>query len=172
MRKAAVFILLFCSVSYFSQTINDSLITACINKTISYTFKDTIFKKLTKRKPPIIIATDLDTLHLLKEVDDKQVLYITARYKKYKKLLKTKDEDGQSVYTLSYEIYKSRDTIDVVIGESKILFKKKMIYVAHSCGGTAGYIPNGRFVFNGENKQWRCYSWSEMADAYFYKIKK
>lgn len=35
----------------------------------------------------------------------------------------------------------------------------KKVYGEIECGGTMGYIPDGRFIFNATSKQWEYYTY-------------
>lgn len=52
------------------------------------------------------------------------------------------------------------DTIDInLIIFSSIKFKWGKVYGEIECGGTMGYIPDGRFIFNPTSKQWEYYTY-------------
>ena len=85
---------------------------------------------------------------------EKDKLFETA-YKSNKKNL--------TIYRIVPEII-SKDTIDVNIGEISLTAKKGLFFRPHlhfkkmnyliPCGGTNGYQPDFRFVFNSKNKKW------------------
>ena len=81
---------------------------------------------------------------------------------KYRKLLKEK------VYRIGINII-APDTIDVNLTSWDIKFKWGKAWIGVECGGTMGYIPDGRFIFNATSRKWDYYSYDYI---YREKIKK
>ena len=81
---------------------------------------------------------------------------------KYRKLLKEK------VYRIGINII-APDTIDINLISWDIKFKWGKAAIGVECGGTMGYIPDGRFIFNATSRKWDYYSYDYI---YSEKIKK
>lgn len=87
---------------------------------------------------------------------------------KYRKFLKEK------IYRIVINTI-APDTIDInLIVFSSIKFKWGKVYGEIECGGTMGYIPDGRFIFNATSRKWDYYSYdyiySEKIKKYEYRL--
>jgi len=86
-------------------------------------------------------------------IPTKIVPYNKLKNLKYRKFLKEK------IYRIVINTI-APDTIDInLIVFSSIKFKWGKVYGEIECGGTMGYIPDGRFIFNATSKQWEYYTY-------------
>lgn len=86
-------------------------------------------------------------------IPTKIIPYNKLKNLKYRKFLKEK------FYRIVINTI-SPDTIDInLIVFSSIKFKWGKVYGEIECGGTMGYIPDGRFIFNTTSKQWEYYTY-------------
>lgn len=152
------FILLFTLNSY-SQQVNDSLIIGFFNKTFTDYFisRDSLLHDfyILNDSVPYDVKTDYKDfkLHLID-------------YNQAYPLIK-KDEISSLYWARLKQI--SVDTVDIVIGGwtvdfervfrfQKIKGKRKIVLRNYNfaawCGGTLGYIPQGRFVYLPELDKW------------------
>ncbi|MEM6804635.1 MAG: hypothetical protein AAF696_24760, partial [Bacteroidota bacterium] len=74
-----------------------------------------------------------------------------------------KEGEVRNIYTVFHETI-SWDTIDVIIIERKLKVEngKKLILI--SCGGTLGYIPDGRFIFDPQTYNWNFQSRNDIVE--------
>jgi hypothetical protein len=98
----------------------------------------------------------------------KIVPYKKLKNLKYRKFLKEKN------YRIVINTI-APDTIDInLIVFSSIKFKWGKVYGEIECGGTMGYIPDGRFIFNATSRKWDYYSYdyiySEKIKNYEYRL--
>ena len=82
----------------------------------------------------------------------KIVPYKKLKNLKYRKLLKEK------VYKININII-APDTIDINLISWDIKFKWGKAAIGVECGGTMGYIPDGRFIFNATSRKWEYYTY-------------
>ena len=86
-------------------------------------------------------------------IPTKIIPYNKLKNLKYRKFLKEK------FYRIVINTI-APDTIDInLIVFSSIKFKWEKVYGEIECGGTMGYIPDGRFIFNATSKQWEYYTY-------------
>jgi hypothetical protein len=103
-------------------------------------------------------------------------LNITNR--KYFKIVKEKDLDGRckrlfiprkpkEVYWVGHKNFQgAKDTIDILISEQAFrCLKRNHTNFAVSCGGTMGYIPDDRLIFNWEKTSWEFVSFTNLYEA-------
>ena len=148
------FTLLFPSIS-FGQTVNDSLLSTFYNKTLISYFSDTAYTKNQSEFNNILIQTEFDTIQLIKYYNKNKLTYFNSKTnirsiieKPYKK------NNGRNIYWISHKLLQ-KDTVDINIsGWTIIKITKKTMGLGAWCGGTMGYIPEGRFIFNSETKTW------------------
>ena len=72
-------------------------------------------------------------------------------------------------------VAQSQDTINVDIGGwaiqvTKVKYRNGKPFPVHSnflasCGGTLGYIPTCRFIYDNHTNSWTKYTWQETANA-------
>ena len=73
-----------------------------------------------------------------------------------------KINNGRNIYWVNHKIIQ-QDTIDINIGGWTIeSVTKKTMSLGAWCGGTMGYIPDGRFIFDKEKKTWTFVSGKEI----------
>ena len=86
-------------------------------------------------------------------IPTKIIPYNKLKNLKYRKFLK------ERIYRIVINTI-APDTIDInLIIFSSIKFKWGKVYGEIECGGTMGYIPDGRFIFNATSKQWEYYTY-------------
>ncbi|MEA4937928.1 MAG: hypothetical protein VB102_15015 [Paludibacter sp.] len=161
MKKLTTILILMviCFGDLYSQELSDSLLIDFFNKTFNdyYQQRDSVTKDfyILKDSIPEKVTTDFNNfkLHL---VDYSQAYPLIKKNK---------------ISALYWARYKqiSTDTIDIVIGGWTVNFerafrikkidgKRKLILNNYNfaawCGGTLGYIPQGRFIYNTELKSW------------------
>lgn len=56
------------------------------------------------------------------------------------------------------------DTIDVNMIGCEVTIERKTTNIAVDCGGTMGYIPDGRFVYDAATKQWHYSFYRELLE--------
>jgi hypothetical protein len=103
----------------------------------------------TEKKNPILLIVSSGYYVLPGKVDGRVVRYFKTRDEAIRYMRKPFIKNRQTVYHI-YDSIISPDTIDVLISQLIIAtsFRKTMIGV--SCGGDLGYIPEARFVRQGE----------------------
>ncbi len=139
----------------FGQNINDSLLSTFYNKTISLYFADSTFNNHHSEFETILIQTDFDTSRLVKYLDKNKFTYFDSNTDKHSILEKPfKKNNGRNIYCINHNVLHN-DTIDVNIGGWTLSnVTKKTMSLGAWCGGTMGYIPNGRFIFDNFSKYW------------------
>ena len=149
MRYLCMLIFLFPTI-LFGQVINDSLLAAFYNKTLTYYFSDTTVNKDQLKFGCILLETDIDTNRLVKSVGTNKFKYFNSRTSFRDVLvLPLKENNDRS----SYRIYHStlgEDTVDVNISGMTIGAgeEEDALTFGMWCGGTMGYIPTTRFIYN------------------------
>ncbi|RYE50937.1 MAG: hypothetical protein EOP48_18965 [Sphingobacteriales bacterium] len=176
MKFVAVIILtLFFSDTSFGQKFPQALVDSFCNVTIEYYYTDFIkpldsVEALTyKPRDPFILKSDL-TPTLKSKFKDFTVHYVTQQ-EALEEFVKTKDRSGSLEKLFVTQL---QDTINIDIGGwavrvTKVKYKNgKTIPVnsnfGASCGGTLGYIPTCRFVYDGTTNSWTRHTWQETAD--------
>jgi len=165
---------LFGSIRSFSQQLSDSLIIEFLNKT----FCD-YFVSIDSGNHDFYILNDSIPNGLMTEYKDFELYFVD-----YDQALSLIRKDKVS------SLYKVRlnqisiDTVDIVIGGWTVDFKRvfrchkiegkgKLVLDSYNfaiwCGGTFGYIPQGRFVFSPELDTWGYISQTEFIDDKFKK---
>jgi hypothetical protein len=139
-----------------SQNVSDSLLYSFCNVVLQEYFADTATINKQGTFTTVLIETKLNFKKLISKTEFLKFVYIDVTpCKKRNHLLKTKSTiEGRMLYSLTYKII-NIDTIDVNIHEMT-LYKDnlKNFHVEMSCGGTFGYIPTGKFVFDSNTKKW------------------
>lgn len=69
----------------------------------------------------------------------------------------------ESIYRIKVDII-AADTIDVLLIECEVTIERKQTRIAVACGGTMGYIPDGRFVYDAKTKQWHYSFYKELLE--------
>lgn len=83
--------------------------------------------------------------------------FYSLRKRKNRKLTKEK------IYRVKVDTI-ATDTIDVLIIGCEVTIERKNTNIAVDCGGTMGYIPTGRFVYDAASNQWHYYSFRELLE--------
>ena len=146
----------------FGQDNQDSLLATFYNKTIALYFSDTSFSNKTKFDR-ILLQTDFETIGLIKNLRFNKFKYFDSKTNKHSVLDKPfKINNGRNIYWVDHKII-AQDTIDINIGGWTIeSVTKKTMYLGALDGGTMGYIPDGRFIFDKEKKTWTFVSRQEI----------
>jgi hypothetical protein len=162
MTKLITILIIILPKVSFGQDINDSLITTFYNKTIALYFSETSFSNKTKFER-ILLLTDFDTIGLIKYSDLNKFKYFDSKTNKHSVLDHPfKINNGRNIYWVNHKILE-QDTIDINIGGWTIEnVTKKTMSLSAWCGGTMGYIPDGRFIFEKEKKTWTFVSRQEI----------
>jgi hypothetical protein len=178
MNKVSVLFIFFVNLWFDSQsqTISDELIIGFFNKTFSNYFeqRDSIYKDfyiLKDSVPEKIQVTYQDfKLHL---IDYSQAYPLIKKHK------------ISSLFWARMRII-SPDTIDIIVGGWTVNFervlriqkvdgKRKLVlrnynFVAWD-GGTIGYIPESRFIFNPDSKVWIYLTTKQLIKKRLYDLK-
>ena len=137
------------------QDLNDSLLTTFYNLTLNSYFSDTAVHEDQEKFGSILIQTDLDTSKLVKNIGANSFLFYSSKTPEQQMLSKPyKNHKDRSIYRIEHKSY-GQDTIDVNIGGWTIGdVNKKHISLGRWCGGTMGYIPDGRFAYSIQKGTW------------------
>jgi len=162
MKKVTIILIIIgISINLFSQELTEKLIVDFCNQT----FKDYFFQhKKTYEKIDFYIQQDSLQLKTQTEFDDFNLHFVNKR--KEQELIK-KNNISELYWTKIKEI--SKDTIDVLIGGWTVDYKRKFLkggafnYAAW-CGGTNGYVPQGRFIYNYKTENWDYLTEKEIID--------
>jgi hypothetical protein len=173
---AAIILTLFLSETSFGQKYPQALVDSFCNLTIEYYYTDFIkpldsVEALTfKPIDPYILKSEL-TPNLKSNFRDFTVRYVTKQ-EALEDFVKTKNRTG-SLEELC--VTQLQDTINIDIGGwavrvTKVKYRNgKAIPInsnfTASCGGTIGYIPTCRFVYDKTTNTWKRHTWQEAADA-------
>lgn len=70
-------------------------------------------------------------------------------------------------YRINHKNYQSSsDTVDILISDQTFrCLKRNYVEVSVACGGTMGYIPDGRLIFNRVNNMWDFISFTTLYEA-------
>ncbi|MCA0383078.1 MAG: hypothetical protein LCH58_13005 [Bacteroidetes bacterium] len=173
---ATIILTLFLSDTSFGQKFPQTLVDSLCNVTIEYYYTDfakpldSVEALSYKPSNAFILKSEL-TPNLQTKFKDFTVLYVTQR-EALEEFVKTKNRTGSLEKLFVTQL---QDTINIDIGGwavrvTKVKYKNgKAIPVnsnfAASCGGTLGYIPTCRFVFDRTTNSWTRHTWQETADA-------
>jgi hypothetical protein len=111
-----------------------------------------------------LIRINIDSTNLIRSNGKDKFKYYNKR--SVRKVLSRpyKRNNGRDIYNISYKPF-GADTIDILISTWTIVKMTKKTFKIHvGCGGTMGYIPEGRFVFNQTTKSWTFYSYDDIVD--------
>jgi hypothetical protein len=172
---ATILTLFLCDIS-FGQKYPQTLVDSFCNVTIEYYYTDFIkpldsVEALTfKPRDPLILKSEL-TQTLKSKFKDFTVRYVTQQ-EALEEFVKTKNRTG-SLEKLS--VNQLQDTINIDIGGwavrvTKVKYKNGKPFPVNSnfvasCGGTLGYIPTCRFIYDKTTNSWTKHTWQETADA-------
>lgn len=166
----SLFLLKFSVGQKYPQTLVDSF----CNETILYYYTDfakpldSIEAESYEPRDPYIMQSELTT-NLKTQFNGFIVRYVTQQ-QALEEIAATKDRMG-SFEKIS--VTQLPDTIDVNIGGwaihvTKVKQKNRRAIPIHSnfyasCGGTLGYIPTCRFIYDKRTRKWIKYTWQESA---------
>jgi hypothetical protein len=160
----------------FAQKYPKTLVDSFCNSTIEYYYTEFAkpidsLEALTYKPRSTYILKSCITPTLRTSFNDFTVYYLTQQ-EALEKICLTKSKTGALDKIAVTEL---KDTINVDIGGwsirvTKVKFKKGKPIPIHStfaasCGGTLGYIPTCRFVFDKITNSWTRYTWQQTANA-------
>ncbi len=177
MKFVATFILtLFLCDTALGQKYPQSLVDSFCNVTIEYFYTDfakpldSIEALTYKPRNPYILNSEFTT-NLKNQFKDFTVRYVTQQ-QALEEFVKTKNRTGALEKLFVTQL---QDTINVDIGGwavqvTKVKYKNGKAIPVHSnfaasCGGTLGYIPTCRFVFDRTTNSWTKYTWQQTVEA-------
>jgi hypothetical protein len=177
MKFVATFILtLFLCSTAIGQKYPQALVDSFCNVTIEYYYTDfakpldSIEALTYKQRNPYILRSEL-TSNLKTQFREFTVRYLTQQ-QALEEFVKTKHRTGALEKLFVTQL---QDTINVDIGGwavrvIKVKYKNGKAIPVHSdfaasCGGTLGYIPTCRFVFDRTTNSWTKRTWQQTADA-------
>lgn len=145
------------NVSAQSTSSVDCLLDTCIRRTVIdyFDYWAPLYpNSIPKRYITFLTDTSIKNIpDSICGIPTKIVPYNKLKNLKYRKFLKEK------IYRIVINTI-APDTIDInLIVFSSIKFKWGKVYGEIECGGTMGYIPDGRFIFNATSKQWEYYTY-------------
>lgn len=159
-KTIIIFIIIGFSVDLISQELNRETIVDLYNQT----FMDFFSKKASSTESiEFFIQTDSSQINIQTDFDDFKIHFVTEE--ESKRLIK-KNKISELYWTKINEI--SKDTIDLKIGGWTVDYKRKFFngnftFAAWS-GGTSGYVPQGRFIYNHKTQNWKFNSEKEILD--------
>ena len=161
MKAIIILITIGISINLFSQELNEKIITNFYNQT----FKDYFSQhKQTYEKKDFYIHQDSIQLKTQTEFDDFNLHFVNKHQEQ--ELIK-KNKISELYWTKVKKI--NKDTIDVLIGGWTVDYKRKFLkkgtfsYAAW-CGGTNGYVQQGRFIYNYKTEKWDFVTEKEIID--------
>ena len=171
-----------CSTT-FGQNYPQALVDSFCNSTIEFYYtefaKPTDSSKAANFKPknPFITKSDI-TKNLRTQYNNFNVYFLTQQ-EFLEKISLTKSKTG-SLDKIVIAQLKDTINIDIVgwsIKVTKVKFVKGRPTNIHSnfgasCGGTLGYIPTCRFIYDKVKNEWTRHTWTETADAVMSKRNK
>ena len=177
MKFAATFILTLCLCdTAFGQKYPQALVDSFCNETIKYYYTD-FAKPLDsiealdfKPRNPYILKSELTT-NLKNRFAEFTVHYVTQQ-QALEEIAGTEDKTG-ALEKISVTHLQDTINIDIdgwAIKVTKVKRKNGKTIPIHSnfmasCGGTLGYIPTCRFIFDKTINSWTKFTWQQTADA-------
>jgi hypothetical protein len=173
MRKIFLFIVIITSAKISdAQNVDQNVIVQLYTKTIENNFNETALsiKHNSVTKPNFLIIKDNLPENLPLDYKDFTIMIVNDQNDAIKQIFNANKKSG-SVTLINREFKK--DTIDISIGSWGISIKKvfkinhwrlitRQVLLSASCGGTIGYIPSGRMIYNKESKTWSYVSGKEV----------
>jgi hypothetical protein len=159
MKNSFLIFILF-SIPSFAQKPSDSLISGFYNITLKSIFPNTLNNNSSLVNNKVIfLKTESDTTKLIKSFGEYKIKFFTKDDDLYKLLKKPyKKSNGLYVYDISYKIT-GKDSVDVIInGRTLTLLNRRSFYLSLWCRGGFGYVPEGRFVYSNQDKNWNFFS--------------
>ena len=158
----------------FGQNFPNELVDSFCNETIDYYYTDfakpldSIEARNYLPNDAYILKSDL-TKNLKTNFNQFTVRYLTQQ----EALAEISKTDSKTGALEKIFVTQLQDTVNIDIGGwairvTKVKFVKGQPRNIHanfaaSCGGTLGYIPTCRFVYNRETSSWRKFTWTEIA---------
>jgi hypothetical protein len=147
-KTIIILVILGLSVSIYSQNMNTESVLEIYNQTFLDFFSNKA--KHTESKE-FFILSDSSHQNIKTDFEDFKIHFITEE--ESKKLIK-KNKISELYWTRIEKI--SKDTMDCFIGGWTVDYKRKLFkgnftYAAW-CGGTSGFLPKGRLVYNSKSK--------------------
>jgi hypothetical protein len=156
----------------FGQNLNDSILMSFYNKTLTYYFSDSITLPDQKKFGCLLVKIDIETSSLIKNRGPNKFLYFNDSTEKNKILSwPYRRNNGRSIYRINHKLI-GRDTVDIIIGGWTIEeASRKKLFLGVWCGGTLGYIPEGRFIYNKASDKWIFTTSGEIMEQEILKFK-
>ena len=153
--KLLILLLFILPAISFGQNLNDSLLVVFYNITLTDYFSDSFPHPDQKKFGCLLIKTDFQTTKLIKSRGPNKFKYVNDYTHQNKVLVwPYRRNIGRSLYWINHKII-GADTLDVNIGGWTIeKVSRKKINLAAWCGGTMGYIPDGRFIYDKYSDKW------------------
>ncbi|WP_375561253.1 hypothetical protein ACE193_01490 [Bernardetia sp. OM2101] len=160
--RVLLFLFLLIPLYSFGQNITDSLLATFYNKTLSISFLNKTENEPNNR---ILIRTEFDKNLLIQQNNLNQFIFFDKKTSYHSVLSKPfKKNAGKMIYHISHKFFGS-DTVDINIGSWVIKsISRKKIALAANCGGTMGYIPDARFIFDRDTKKWNLITGKEIRE--------
>ena len=166
MKKAILTLAVLCGIGFgaAAQSVmsNGTLKAQFVSRTVNDFFpywKEMPFKAVPERT--ITLITDIDASLLPDSVIGLPVVVLDnenmLRKRKYRKLTR------EQVFKVNVDTI-APDTIDVNLIRWEVSIKGKLLEIAVECGGTMGYIPDGRFVYDAVEKRWKASFYEELCE--------
>ena len=149
------------SINLFSQELNGELIIGFLNQTLKDYFSHKILPDKTAR---FYIKKDSLQLKTQTEFENFEIQFVNDN--QAQELIKRR-KISELYWTKINKV--SKDTVDILIGGWTVNYKRgflkkgKFEYAAW-CGGTDGYLPQGRFVYNHKTGNWDYITEKEIID--------
>ena len=152
---------------------SDSLLATFYNQTLTSYFSDTTRHKDQSKYGSILMQTDLDTSKLVKTIGKFKLQFYRSTTSEYEVLQEPyENNQGRSIYVISHQSL-GKDTIDINIGGWTLeKINKSEIELALWCGGTMGYLPAARFIYNSENESWTYFGFHKLIEARIKELSK
>ena len=153
-RVIVILIVSFLPLKLIGQTINDSILTSFYNKLLFEYFSDSTNINSNRKFKYALILTDFDKAKLTSSISSIKIKYLNRDANLEKELDKPfKNNNLRNLYSIEHKVI-AIDTIDIILSSALIEISKKKILLSMWCGGTMGYIPEGRFVFSHSKNSW------------------
>ena len=141
----------------FAQLDKEQLHNNFLERTIQYYYTST--NSSHNFKSAFLILKDSLPNNLKTKYSSFKVAYVT-KSEAIKQISRTKDKVGNLDWISTKWL--SQDTCDILIGSWSITVEKNNVNFGAACGGTFGYIPTSRFIYNSLTKQWSQITSSEI----------
>lgn len=168
-------LLFFLCDTAFGQKYPQTLLDSFCNETIRYYHATFLIRPDSNEVPTynsrvMYVLKGAHTTNLKTNHDNFTVCFVT-REQALEEFVKTEHRTG-SLENL--HITQLRDTIDVDFGNwvveiTEVKWENGKLIPVHSkfsvsCGGTLGYIPTCRFIFDNTTNRWTKYTWQQIAN--------